>query len=143
MDPRVEIYLARVKVAGGGAPDKCIVARNMFKDVLGEGIEYRMLTKAQKKQVKLFRSHNWSWTVDRDLRLVRSVNCQKVVVAEDETICAACMVILSLKGFREALRTKMPEAEHRKFVNHEYIDKDMAQMYAEIKGLENLLSEVR
>lgn len=142
VDSRVDVYLARVKVAGGGAPDKRIVTRDLFKDVLGEDVEYKSLTNAQKKQVKLFRSHHWSWTVDRDLRLVRSVSCHKVVADSEETICAACMAILSLKGFREALRTKMPEAQNRKYVNHEYVDQDMAKMYAEIKGLENLLSEV-
>lgn len=134
---RIPIYLGRSSAAGGGAPSRTIVARELY-----EGCEYKLLTKAQKTNVRRLQALQFRWINDHREGRVVSARCLKTVVVKDggeANPCIECLALLRLGGLRNALRRPTPDDKNLKYTPKECLATLIGKLYAAHLGLREIM----
>lgn len=138
-DERIEYYLRRVFVVGGGGISIHKIARSLF------GKKFMDLTKAEKERVWQDQLAGHTWRVDQRQLKVFSTGCLKEVPDTNGPNrilpCAECQNVLRSSKFKKALRKPKRKPENTKYLNKIYCGTTIGELYAECVGLRELIEQ--
>lgn len=138
---QVAYYLDRTGAYGGGASSVNKLSQELY------GKKFRLLSKKRKSQVKTAQMHQWLWKNDHSSGKVFSTTCLKTVsvqadISSDDVIspCKACLLLLSVKKFKNACSVEQKPYENHKFLNKEYTGVTrLVTLYAKSKQLVDIM----
>jgi hypothetical protein len=142
-DERIERYISRVTVEGGGSHSDTHITRKLF----GIGVKYSELDDDSKHYVATAQVHAQKWKISHTLGAVFSTNCKGTVVVMSKTqssTCDQCLCLLKLHGFKKALDVQPPSLDNLKFTPHRHRNAaiNLGMNLAKIEGLSSLLEKV-
>jgi hypothetical protein len=135
-DKRVEAYLGRTGVLGGGARSVKVIAEEMFRKLFSK------LGKRGKKDVLDAQRHEQKWRNDHDNMRVFAAACKKTTAdrAPNRPLpCGDCAAVLKSKAFTNALRKPAPEEKNYIYTNHRFRSPLLGAIYARTVGLKDLI----
>ncbi|KAJ7101505.1 hypothetical protein B0H15DRAFT_769608 [Mycena belliarum] len=135
--PRLPVYLKRTGAGGGGARSVTTLARELFGKV------FRRLKNEDKEQVANAQRHERVWVNDHGKQRVFHTSCKKQVLAAADGSrilpCSECSSVLSHPRFKQAIRCPVPADENYIYVNHQYRNKELGEIYARAIGLKEII----
>ena len=142
-NPLVSAYISRTVVEGAGS----VSLDKATKKVFGDNVKYSELMDGQKTTVTITQCHLRSWSINRELRVVFSTDCEKFVEQDQslKTICSHCESVLQSDAFKRALRVKPVKLERMRFIPARFRGalEDLGAKFAGIRGLSDILQDVR
>ncbi len=136
----IEKYLGRTGAFGGGGSSITAIAEQLYRK------RFVKLSENQKQQVRIAQMHEWEWRNDHENDAVYSVNCTKVSrillqlplkkqkghgkTAGVALPCHACLAVLELKVFKNAIRVPLLEDNNYKYLPKHYCNVKLAALYA-------------
>jgi hypothetical protein len=141
-NPLVSTYISRTVVEGAGS----VSLHKATEMVYGPGIAYSELQEGQKSTVVLAQSHSRRWSINRELQVVFSTDCEKFVEGDRhlKAICENCEKVARSDAFKRALRVKPVPLGKMKFIPIKYRGpmEDLGAKFAGARGLSELLQDV-
>jgi hypothetical protein len=141
--PLIGRYLCRTAAAGGGAPSR----QTLIKDLFGFGhVSWRDLTSKQQRMVLRREEMLYLWKVSRSTQSIYAAGCETTVYASpagNPNPCAECLSLYNLHKFTVALNRKIPNEENMKFVPRKYRPTELGKIYLKCKGVRELVEKVR
>lgn len=132
--PSVFHYLDRSGALGGGANSVTVIAQDLY------GKRYRKLSKKRKRQVKTAQKHDWRWQNDHSEGRIFSTECAKVSGSLKMSLaCLACLSLLKLKAFKNAVAVVRPLDKNYRFNNTIYQNKKLAILYGRSTDLREVM----
>ena len=135
--PNIQKYLGRTGALGGGASSVTVISQELF------GKAFKNLSKPRKVQVQTAQKQDWIWKNDANAGKVFSLVClkQSGTLANTEGPCAKCLELLEHKGFKNAIHIACPPDKNFKYLNQQYRNKSLAEIYGRTKGLREILED--
>ncbi|KAJ6459147.1 hypothetical protein C8R47DRAFT_1028273 [Mycena vitilis] len=138
--PRLPIYLRRTGASGGGARSVTAIARSLF----GKLALFRRLTGRDREDVVDTQRHERQWVNDHAKQRVFSTRCKKHVLAAgldgSRTLpCSECSLILGNARFKQAIRLPIPDDENYIYVNRQFRNQELGELYARTIGLKEII----
>lgn len=135
--PNIQKYLGRTGALGGGASSVTVISQELF------GKAFKNLSKPHKVQVQTAQKQDWIWKNDANAGKVFSLVClkQSGSSANAEGPCAKCLELLEHKGFKNAIHIACPADKNFKYLNQQYRNKSLAEIYGRTKGLREILED--
>lgn len=133
---KVHHYLSRTSAAGGGAPSRPRLAKELF------GSTYSELNEKQKLMVRQRESQHYAWRNLHSLHTVYATNCLKDVDAalgQDPSPCSNCTALLSLHSFQVAVNRPIPNEVNAIFVPRIHRSEELGDLYLRHRGLRALV----
>ncbi|KAJ7723096.1 hypothetical protein DFH07DRAFT_759651, partial [Mycena maculata] len=140
-DERIATYMARSSAAGGGAPSRTLIAKELFS--LDE-VRWRDLDPSDQRMVLRRELTLQKWKVGRSVGAIFASDCHRDVPTldgNDPEPCSACHKLLSLRTFQAAIRRPMPEESKMKYVPFAHRDEDLAKIYLKYHGVRELIEQ--
>ncbi|KAI0070186.1 hypothetical protein K474DRAFT_1713553 [Panus rudis PR-1116 ss-1] len=146
IEPLVETMLSRTMALGGGGRAVPDIAQDKYGDL------YKNLSRKRQRDVRAINKSEWKWRNDHNDQSVHSVHCSGVLKltipigsssANQEPramACAACLGLLNLKQFKNALRVPMKADGNLKHIPHIFRGTTLGKLYAKIEGLKDLMT---
>jgi hypothetical protein len=142
---KVDRYLLRTTVLGGGAPSRKSLAAELFPQAVGDDFCWADLTPYQKKAVLRLEANRYLWRNNHAIRAVMSSRCEGDVLNLGENVeptpCNACRSLLTLHTFQVALNRPMPSEENMKKVPKVYRG-ELEEIYLKYRGVRQLVEMV-
>jgi hypothetical protein len=135
-DARVEGYLKRTGVLGGGARSVKAIAMEKFNKLFSK------LGKKRKKVVLNTQRHEQRWRNDHAELRAFAVVCKKTVTDQAPRRplpCEDCAAVLKSKAFKTALQKPTPDEKNYIFTNHRFRSPLLGEIYARTVGLKDLI----
>jgi hypothetical protein len=136
-DAKVATYIKQTGAIGGGAP-----SRTRITQAVQPGTRYTDLDHQDKKAVMAEQMSQHRWRTVPQTQQVFTTNCTKQVRIDSQgatTMCKECTAILRDRAFRAALRIPMPSQENYIYLNREYRNQELGELYARTQGLAELM----
>ena len=140
-DPRIAQYVKRTSVNSAGGKDIHDIAMELFS------VAFKNLSKEKKNLVRQKQMQTHIWSVDRMRRSVHAIGkdpCNgNARQAKDGSLepCNACLALLSLRAFRNAISREPPKNEDRAYIPHTFQPAEVGKMYS--MGFNSLIDGVR
>ena len=135
-DVHVEQYLARTGVSGGCGESKPHLTHLLYNKAYGD------LSLKEQSLVQDHQQCGQKWKNDHERQCVFAASCHMYVsVKPGHNIepCTACLEVSCSKGFKNALCVPLPAAENYIYLNREYQNTALGQLYTKSKGLSALV----
>lgn len=138
---KLETYLSRMMITGGGAPSETSLARRLY-----QGRSYANLTADEKKDVQSIRLHQRRWVNVHHTKQVFATDCHKTVrfvpkgSSAEPPMCSNCAQISKDKTFKAALAQPVPEKTDRKYTPRRYRTGIFAEIFADTAELFEIFS---
>jgi hypothetical protein len=132
-NPRLEIYLSRTSVGGGGA--------QVSLSALSEG-GYAAMDHDKKQEIQAKQRTMHHWCNFHQTQQVFASDCSMMVQVDSNGLahmCGACTVILGDRAFCRALAVPLPKVENYIYNNNQYQSKVLGHLYARTQGLSELM----
>ncbi|KAJ7258598.1 hypothetical protein C8J57DRAFT_1644546, partial [Mycena rebaudengoi] len=131
----VKKYLRRTGATGGGSRSVWKIATEKFKKAFSK------LGNTRRQEVLDTQQHEQAWRNDHANWRVFSTKCKKTVPSHTSQSlpCSSCAALLSKKAFKVALKKPAPEPENYIYVNKQYRNQVLGELYARTIGLQDII----
>ena len=141
-DRRIDRYMSRTSSAGGGAPSRRTIAKDLFKTE--NTIFWKDLT-AEQKMVLRREELSQLWKISHPTSAIFSSACEVTVYGSPSgppRPCSECDGLYKVHKFLVAINRPMPNEENMKYVPKAYRNPELGTIYLEYKGVRELVEKV-